>query len=107
MARVLITHPADAPGPVLDVAISERNLLSLLSKLYTRGSSCAIDSYDVPEEFARVRLRVEPDEFHYASPTREGAPPGPMHPLTECVLVAVRVATAEFMVDGDIEGWRP
>ncbi len=33
MARVLIAHPPNVPGAVLDVALSERNLLTLLSQL--------------------------------------------------------------------------
>jgi hypothetical protein len=110
MARVLVTNPPDAPGPVLELKLSERNVLALLTKLYTPGSACAVDCHDVAEElgFICARLRVEPDELHYfASPTREGAAPGPMHPLTECVLIAVRTAIAEFMADTDTEGWRP
>lgn len=109
MARVLITNPPDAPGPVLDIALSERNLLTLLSKLYTPGSACSFLSGDIPDElgFAHPCLRAEPDEYHYGSPPRGGAPAGSMHPLTERVLIAVRAAVAEFLGDTDLQGWRP
>lgn len=107
MARILVTHPPDAPGPVLDVALSERNLLTLLSKLYTPGSACSFCNGDVPDGFAYACLRAEPDEYHYASPTRECAPAGSMHPLTELVLMAVRAAVADYLGEGDLKSWRP
>lgn len=109
MARVLIAYPPAASGPVLDIALSERNLLTLLSKLYTPGSACSFLNYDIPGELGCgcAVFRAEPDEYHYASPTREGTPAGEMHPLTERVLVAVRAAVAEFLGDGDIQGWTP
>jgi hypothetical protein len=107
MARVLITHPPNVPGAVLDIALSERNLLTLLSQLYTPGSACAFFNRDVPDGFVHACLRAEPDEYHYSSPTREGAPAGPMHPLTERVLVAIRAAIAEFMDANNLEGWWP
>jgi hypothetical protein len=83
---------------VLVVTLSERNLIVMLSKLYTPGSKCTIGFGNVPEGFADAWLRAEPDELHYASPTREGAPPGPMHPLAEVVLLAVQQAISEFVV---------
>ena len=93
---------------MLDVVLSERKPLSLLSKLYTPGSACLLLVGDVPDGFAEVRLRAEPDEYQYYSPTREGTRAGVMHPLTERVLVAVRAAIAEYIADSatDIEGWR-
>lgn len=80
---------------VLDVVLSERNLLSLLSKLYTGGSRCEIQQGDVPTPFVLLRLRAEPDQVHYNSATRKGAPPGAMHPVTERVLSAIQQTLAE------------
>ena len=37
MARVLLCHQPGEEQPFLDVALSERNLIVLLSKLYTPG----------------------------------------------------------------------
>lgn len=100
MARVQLAHPFDENKPVLDVALSERNLIVLLSKLYTPGSPCSFVSGDVPEDFAYAILRSEPDNYHYASPTRDGAPPGPMHPVAELVRAAVsQVLGAELWAD--------
>jgi hypothetical protein len=84
----------------LDIALSERNLITLLSKLYTPGSACAIEVGDIPGGFATALVRAEPDELHYAWPTREGAPPGAMHPLAEAVcLIARRAVTAALHGD--------
>jgi len=85
MARVLLCERPDDNRPVLDISLSERNLLILLSKLYTPGSACSFRNGDVPDGFAYAEFRVEPDDLHYASPTRDGAGPGPMHPLAELV----------------------
>ena len=96
MARVLFCNASEERNPILDVALSERNLIVLLSKLYTPGSMCEFLCHDIPEVFAYARLRVEPDEYHYASPTREGAPPGPMHPIAELVHDAVTSLLSEL-----------
>src|SRR5581483_9745986 len=96
MARIQLTHPRDGSRPVLLCTLSERNLLTLVTKLHTPGSRCAIGVGDVPEGFEMAWLQAEPDELHYASQTREGAPPGPMHPFSELVLLAVRRAIGEF-----------
>ena len=98
MARVLLCHLPGEEQPVLDIALSERNLIVLLSKLYTPGSKCSFLNGDVPEGFAHACFRVEPDEFHYAFPTRDGGPAGPMHPLAEAVLVAVRQAIGHAVI---------
>jgi hypothetical protein len=90
MARVLVCYLPQEDRPVLDIALSERNLIILLSKLYTSGSKCSFTNGDVPAEFAYATFRAEPDEFHYAFPTREGGPPGPMHPIAELVHAAVK-----------------
>lgn len=90
MARVSLCHQPDEDQPILDIALSERNLIILLSKLYTPGSQCTFLNGDVPEGFAHARFRAEPDDLHYAYPTRDGAPAGPMHPLAELVHAAVK-----------------
>lgn len=90
MARVLLCHPPEESKPTLDIALSERNLVVMLSKLYTPGSTCSFTNGDVPEGFGYATFRAEPDEFHYAFPTREGAPPGPMHPIAELVHAVVK-----------------
>lgn len=90
MARVSLCHQPDEKMPILDIALSERNLIILLSKLYTPGSQCTFLNGDVPEGFAHARFRVEPDDLHYAYPTRDGGPAGPMHPLAELVHAAVQ-----------------
>lgn len=72
--------------PVPTLVLSERNLLTLLTKLYTEGSLCTIGG----GEDCPMRVKAEPDEVHYG--TRE-VPPGPMHPVTERILEVVRAAT--------------
>ena len=103
MARVLLCHQPGQEQPFLDVALSERNLIVLLSKLYTPGSKCSFLNGDVPDGFSHACFRVEPDDIHYAFPTRDGGPAGPMHPLAEVVLVAVRQAIDDALIlsDGD------
>lgn len=69
------------------VVLSERNLLSLLTKLHTTGSACTIvGGSSCPGLF----VRAEPDEEHYAGRARG---PGKMHPVTERIVQAVREAT--------------
>jgi hypothetical protein len=104
MARVLLCHDPANPKPVLDIALSERNLIVLLSKLYTPGSACELINGDVPAAFAYARFRSEPDELHYAFPTRNGAPPGRMHPVAEAALVAVRDTIARLSRQPDGPG---
>ena len=77
MARVLLCHSNDAVAPALDIALSERNLIILLSKLYTPGSACSFMNTDVPHGFSYATFRAEPDELHYMSPTRGGHRPAP------------------------------
>jgi hypothetical protein len=98
VARVVL-HPGLDDRPILLVAISRRNLLTLVSKLLTPGSRCEIWNDDVPSAFAFLRLRAEPDDIHYNSPTRLGVPPGPMHPVTEKVLQAIESAIADLGVE--------
>jgi hypothetical protein len=110
MARVLLCEsqlsnsglencPASA-RPLLDIALSERNLIVLLSKLYTPHSKRCLRCCDVPAEFAHADITAELDEFHYAHPTREGAPAGPMHPIAELIHQAVR-RLVDDAVNGD------
>lgn len=78
---------AEGGYPNATLILSERNVLTLLTKLYTPGSACEIagDPIDAP-----INVRVETDAKHYADrPT----PPGPMHPTTERILQAVREVT--------------
>lgn len=63
--------------------LSERNLLALLTKLYTPGSHAAIETSNTLGEAGRIRIRAERDDVHYAD--RLG-PPGVMHPVTERIL---------------------
>jgi hypothetical protein len=97
MARVLLCHQPNEDQPVLDIALSERNLVVLLSKLYTPGSACSFLNGDVPEGFAHACFRAEPDELHYAFPTRDGGPPGPMHPLAELVHAVIKQLLSEVL----------
>jgi len=55
------------------VALSQRNLLSLLHKLHMPGSARTIQKGD------GTMIVAEPDELHYAG----RCAPGPMHPETE------------------------
>ncbi len=95
MARVLYAEAPESDKRVLDIALSERNLLVLLTKLYTPGSACTLTSGDVPDDVGYARIRVEPDEYHYEVPTRNGAPPGAMHPLSEAIATAVKAILEE------------
>jgi hypothetical protein len=99
VARIAETTSPKGPRS-LDIALSERNLITLLSKLYTPGSACTLQVGDTPSGFGAVLVRAEPDELHYAWPTREGAPPGAMHPIAEAVcLIARRAVTAALTGD--------
>jgi hypothetical protein len=106
MARVLLCHAPEETLPILDISLSERNLIVLLGKLYTPGSRCEFHNGDVPEGFSYARFRSEPDELHYASPTRDGGPPGPMHPLAEFVHAAVKELLDTALIAG-AEGGEP
>lgn len=69
-------------GPVIGVWLSERNLLSLLTKLYEEDSARTLVSPN--NDFV---VTAEHDADHYDGRL---APPGPMHPRTEAVLKAIR-----------------
>lgn len=66
------------------VILSERNLLALLTKLYTRDSACEIVG---GEDCPGVSVKAERDEQHYGD---RAFGPGPMHPTTERVLREIR-----------------
>lgn len=69
------------------LVVSRRNLLSLLAKLdgHPPGSMCTIGS-PRDSDSPPVWLKAEEDDVHYSHPSREGAPPGPMHSDTEAML---------------------
>lgn len=85
MARIMSCFPWDESRATLEVALSERDLITLLGLLYTRGSAKAIVTRDVPIEFAHCRISVEWDEQHYAHPSREGAAPATVNPMESVI----------------------
>lgn len=68
------------------VTLSERNLLVLLSKLYTDGSACTLVNNDVLEDGEQAggyfAVSAQKDDVHYI----DRPPPGEMHPLAEAVV---------------------
>jgi hypothetical protein len=72
------------------VVLSERNLLTLLTKLYTPGSACEIKG---GEDALGLSVHAEPDTVHYGG--RE-VPAGRMHPGTERVLRAIQDAKPDL-----------
>lgn len=75
------------------VVLSRRNLFALLHKLEMPGSArtllCGDNPIDgKPTSDVVLVVHAEDDEPHYATRI---APPGPMHPATECALDAERV----------------
>lgn len=77
------------------IALSRRNLLTLLAKLdgHPPFSACTISFPGAKEEPALV-VTAEPGDLHYG---RRAAPPGPMHPETEVSIAhgATEDATSE------------
>lgn len=59
------------------LVLSERNLLALLSKLYTDGSSCELEG--------PIKVRAENDAQHYGRRS-----PGALHPSTERILKIIQ-----------------
>lgn len=72
-------------GTFVHVHLSERNLLTLLSKLYTEGSEVTLVK-DITN--ARVVVSATRDEHHYTDGDK-----GLMHPVTERILAAIKEAT--------------
>ena len=68
--------------PVL--VLSRRNLLSLLQKLDMPDSTRTLAEQD-----NKFLVIAEDDDAHYAHESREGAPPGKVHPLTEAYIKVV------------------
>ena len=87
-----ITTDVDVQGRrVATVVLSERNLLSLLAKLHTRGATPTITSTD-PNGGVHL-IVAQTDRVHYADPDRGGAgTPGPMHPVIESIVAQLRAA---------------
>lgn len=84
---------------VVDIVLSERNLLTMLTKLYTPASNRMIVNGDVGDALRDKGilygcLKVEPDDVHYASETRRSnqGTPGEMHADTERVLALIKDA---------------
>lgn len=74
----------------INVFLSKRNLLALLTKLNHPESHCSIESGHVIVEGKDVstisppfRVTSEQDEAHYAHPARINIPPGEMIGFTE------------------------
>lgn len=77
---------------IIELTLSERNLLSLLTKCYIVDSARTLESGDVfaadGEKLIGVfRVVAEKDEDHYEG--RE-YPPGKMHPTTEAMLSIIK-----------------
>lgn len=70
-------------GRAIRVALSERNLKTLLAKLqgHPPDSACTL-TYPTKEGYILI-VTAEPDALHYANPERDIPYPGPMHPDTE------------------------
>ena len=74
------------------IALSRRNLLTLLAKLegHPPRSACTISFPGAAEEPALV-VTAEPDDLHYG---RRAAPPGLMHPETEAWIAHAAIEDA-------------
>ena len=70
-------------GSIVRVALSERNLKTLLAKLggSPPNSACTL-TYDTRDGLVLI-VKAEPDAIHYANPERDSPVPGAMHPHTE------------------------
>jgi hypothetical protein len=63
------------------IYLSKRNLLALLTKLDWEDSARTIAA--AGEDGQVFWVSSEPDDVHYAHPSRGGHPPGRMHERTE------------------------
>ncbi len=99
MARIRLVSCDDDPTTVV-VTLSERNLLALLTKLYTPCSAAAIIAGDVPPGMQAV-VNAESDEAHYGAESREEVAPGAMLPLSESIVREVREAVQRIMAGLD------
>lgn len=87
-----IAKQADIPHAMHELVVSETNLLSLLSKLYTPGSVCTIE-----DPTGQIRLIAEKDEKHYANRER-----GVMHPVTEYKIMKIKELLLELQQERSI-----
>lgn len=69
---------------VVDVTLSQRNLLTLLHKLDLPGSARTLKTDSNVPAGCRLRVRAEDDRKHYQQ--RGWPPPGVMHPATEAFI---------------------
>lgn len=76
----------DSTGAITTVALSERNLLSLLHKLRNIEDSYCTLTYRM-EDGTLLTVTAEPDDVHYNHPERDLKSPGPMHPREEAFLM--------------------
>ena len=86
---------------VIEIALSERNLLSLLSKLYEPDSLCTITNNVIDDGAGKniignVAIRAEKDDVHYADPARRGSAPGQMSPKTERIVKLLQKGIEEI-----------
>jgi hypothetical protein len=70
------------------LVLSERNLLALLTKLYTKGSFCTIQG----PEGCPISVKSEHDDVHYGSRVFG---PGLMHPITEKFIESIQEVVRE------------
>jgi len=80
---------------VIEVVLSERNLLSLFSKLFIEDSARTLYNGDVPDGYV-LKLVAEDDDTHYESPTRMGARAGFIHPDTQNLVNALYATVEEW-----------
>lgn len=85
MARITTCFHWDESRGTLDVALSERDLVSLLTLLYTPGAPKSLVTRNAPAEFAHCRIVAEFDQQHYAHSCREGAQPASVNPMDSVI----------------------
>lgn len=91
----LISYSYKLDNDIIEVVLSERNLLSLLAKLHINESKRTIYNGDVPKGYV-LKLVSEDDETHYAGESRKGASAGGMHPDTEELVAALKETIKEW-----------
>lgn len=85
MARIATCYHWDESRETLDIALSERDLVSLLTLLYTPGASKSLVTRNAPVEFAHCRIVAEFDQQHYSHPSRDGAQPASVNPMDSVI----------------------
>lgn len=86
---------------VIEVRLSERNLLSFLSKLYEEDSARTMYNTVVYvdgklSDTMVLKLVAEKDEEHYKDPDRQGSPAGQVTPSTDSLIGKVREVLKEY-----------